>query len=84
MRRKESEQIRFTVQWKTLDFGDSVTFFHKTFQKGEIQVIEILIQLFGCLLPNFSEKNMYCFQRGSGPVPMNEVLNRAHLNNRRH
>lgn len=55
MRRKESEQIRFTVQWKTLDFGDSVTFFHKAFQKGEIQVIEILIQLFGCLLPNFSE-----------------------------
>lgn len=54
---KSRNKYGFAVQWKTFDFGDSVTFFHKAFQKGEIQVIEILIQLFGCLLPNFSEKN---------------------------
>lgn len=54
---KSRNKYGFAVQWKTFDFGDSVTFFQKTFQKGEIQVIEILIQLFGCLLPNFSERN---------------------------
>lgn len=54
---KSRNKYGFAVQWKTFDFGDSVTFFHKAFQKGEIQVIEILIQLFGCLLPNFSERN---------------------------
>lgn len=39
---KSRNKYGFAVQWKTLDFGDSVTFFHKAFQKGEIQVIEIL------------------------------------------
>lgn len=39
---KSRNKYGFAVQWKTFDFGDSVTFFHKSFQKGEIQVIEIL------------------------------------------
>lgn len=40
---KSRNKYGFAVQWKTFDFGDSVTFFQKAFQKGEIQVIEILI-----------------------------------------